>query len=107
MSELNADALKAAEVAFLDGPQSGWFPQQGALHDAIRAYLAALPKQEPSGEVPDYICDDIIGELDIYARNVDRYEYGLPASETRLPAMREIIRKELKRIADPPKGAEG
>jgi hypothetical protein len=52
MSELNRDALKAARTAMYVGYN---YYNDDCLKECITAYLAALPKQEPSEELLDLL----------------------------------------------------
>ena len=44
------------------------------------------------------IIDDLLADLDNYARDVDGCEYGLPIWDDHIEAMREIVRSWLKVI---------
>jgi len=43
-------------------------------------------------------CEDIIDKLDLYAREVCSYEYGLPTYEDHFTKMKEIVRDVLMGI---------
>lgn len=90
MSELNQDALKAA----VEMARSKEFPfiTEAHLAKLIETYLAALPKQEPSGELGKAV------------RLLKRCLEQMALSESTL---KNSIKAFLTPLTDPPKGAEG
>lgn len=85
--------IEFGETVLFNDVQNGFENKYSFEYSEETNTLTVTTSQEPSDE----LLNQIISELDSYARDVDKREYGLPEDEANLVDMRQILRKFLNK----------
>lgn len=89
----NKNSVDYGATVLFNDVQNGFENKYSFEYSEETNTLIVITSQEPSDE----LLNQIISELDSYARDVDKREYGLPEDEANLVDMRQILRKFLNK----------